>query len=272
MIRRPPRSTLFPYTTLFRSLPDPLLEQKNISVIGHAISNDGKHFSDREELIVPQEEWEKYGCEDPRVSKWGEYYYIFYTALGVYPFSREGIKVAVAKTKDFKTIEERHLVTPFNAKAMALFSESVSGKMTVILSVDTDMPPAQLAIRQFEKEEDLWDEDLWNEWYEHLGEHILDPKRNQYDHVEVGAPPIKTPDGWLLIYSHIGNYFPNPKKYQRVFGIEALLLDLDDPRKILGATKGPLITPTENYERAGFVSDVVFPSGARIDGDMLQIF
>src|SRR2546425_9748850 len=27
MIRRPPRSTLFPYTTLFRSLPDRVLEQ-----------------------------------------------------------------------------------------------------------------------------------------------------------------------------------------------------------------------------------------------------
>src|SRR2546422_3857235 len=26
MIRRPPRSTLFPYTTLFRSLPDPLVK------------------------------------------------------------------------------------------------------------------------------------------------------------------------------------------------------------------------------------------------------
>src|SRR3712207_7552705 len=27
MIRRPPRSTLFPYTTLFRSLPEPVLDR-----------------------------------------------------------------------------------------------------------------------------------------------------------------------------------------------------------------------------------------------------
>src|SRR2546430_7449015 len=32
MIRRPPRSTLFPYTTLFRSSPDFFLERKNDSV------------------------------------------------------------------------------------------------------------------------------------------------------------------------------------------------------------------------------------------------
>src|SRR5256885_11817195 len=28
MIRRPPRSTLFPYTTLFRSFPDPVVHQR----------------------------------------------------------------------------------------------------------------------------------------------------------------------------------------------------------------------------------------------------
>src|SRR2546426_11942966 len=32
MIRRPPRSTLFPYTTLFRSLPDQELERAEVAV------------------------------------------------------------------------------------------------------------------------------------------------------------------------------------------------------------------------------------------------
>ncbi len=263
-----------PVHVLYRalSLPDPLLEQKQISTIGHALSQDGIHFNQRKELITPKEDWEKYGCEDPRITKWGNSYYIFYTALSVYPFSQEGIKVAVAKTKDFETIIERHLVTPFNAKAMALFPEPISGKMTVILSVDTDEPPVHLAIRQLEKEEDLWNEDLWNEWYKNLDEYSIDPKRSQYDHVEVGAPPIKTPHGWLLIYSHIENYFPNPNNFQKIFGIEALLLDIDDPKKIIGKTKGPIITPTEYYEREGYVRDVVFPSGARVVGKKLQIF
>src|SRR5260221_3928541 len=32
MIRRPPRSTLFPYTTLFRSLFPPMIQEKGLSV------------------------------------------------------------------------------------------------------------------------------------------------------------------------------------------------------------------------------------------------
>src|SRR3712207_7436450 len=53
MIRRPPRSTLFPYTTLFRSTFDsfecaihalaPTCEYCNVKVIGHGVEADG-HF------------------------------------------------------------------------------------------------------------------------------------------------------------------------------------------------------------------------------------
>src|SRR5256886_8503031 len=35
MIRRPPRSTLFPYTTLFRSRPFPLEWTRNIGIAAH---------------------------------------------------------------------------------------------------------------------------------------------------------------------------------------------------------------------------------------------
>src|SRR2546421_4457586 len=38
MIRRPPRSTLFPYTTLFRSPEFQLTERSLIFVLGHAIN------------------------------------------------------------------------------------------------------------------------------------------------------------------------------------------------------------------------------------------
>src|SRR5258707_6795501 len=35
MIRRPPRSTLFPYTTLFRSRTHPLKDTRNIGIMAH---------------------------------------------------------------------------------------------------------------------------------------------------------------------------------------------------------------------------------------------
>src|SRR3712207_7545701 len=36
MIRRPPRSTLFPYTTLFRSLGRPMWDRRVVVPLGHA--------------------------------------------------------------------------------------------------------------------------------------------------------------------------------------------------------------------------------------------
>ncbi|KKP72472.1 MAG: Glycosidase-related protein [Candidatus Nomurabacteria bacterium GW2011_GWB1_35_20] len=103
------------------SAVDLLQNPRQISVIGVGKSKDGIHFEDRNPLIVPKEEWEKFGCEDPRVTYFENVFYIFYTALSKYPFSADGIKVAVASSGNLKKIDERHLVTPFNAKAMALF-------------------------------------------------------------------------------------------------------------------------------------------------------
>src|SRR3989338_5328108 len=57
----------------------------NVSSIGHTVSADGIHFSNRRQLIKPEYEWEKYGCEDPRVVKFGDTFYIFYTALSRHP-------------------------------------------------------------------------------------------------------------------------------------------------------------------------------------------
>src|SRR3712207_7156334 len=42
MIRRPPRSTLFPYTTLFRSLPQRRLEHLAAGVAGQRFAADGQ--------------------------------------------------------------------------------------------------------------------------------------------------------------------------------------------------------------------------------------
>jgi beta-1,2-mannobiose phosphorylase / 1,2-beta-oligomannan phosphorylase len=189
---------------LYRAISavDHMSDQKQISTIGIVRSKDGIHFDEQRPFIVPQEEWEAHGCEDPRVTYFEGKYYIFYTALSKYPFGPEGIKVAVAISKDLKEVEERHFVTPFNAKAMTLFPERINGKITVILSAHTDSPPAKVALAQFDKIEQLWDVDFWNTWVSDLDKHSVDFRRNEYDHLEVGAPPIKTKYGWLLIFAY----------------------------------------------------------------------
>ena len=252
---------------LYRAISavDKIASQPQVSVIGIGKSEDGVHFEDRVPFIEPKEEWDSCGCEDPRVTFFEGKYYIFYTALSKYPFSAEGIKVAVAITKDLEKVNERHLVTPFNAKAMTLFPERINGKIVVIFSLNTDLPPASMCFAELDKIEDLWDKNYWEEWIKNKDEHTIDFARNKYDHLEVGAPPLKTKDGWLFIYSHIQNYFENPERLDRIFGIEAVLLDLKNPKKIIGRTKGPLLSPEENYELSGYVPHIVFPTGALID-------
>ena len=251
---------------------DKMTKQQQTSIIGMGVSKNGVHFHERMPFITPSEEYDICGCEDPRVTYFEGKYYVFYTALSRFPFSAEGIKVAVAVSKDLKEVEERHLVTPFNAKAMTLFPERINGKITVIFSAHTDIPPAKIAIAQFDKIEQLWDEDFWEEWIKDLDNHAVDFRRNEYDHLEVGAPPLKTKYGWLLVYSHIQNYFKNPDGSPRIFGIEAILFDINDPKKIVGRTKGPILVPEEAYELSGYVADIVFPTGALIEKDNLVIY
>jgi len=252
------------------SFRDKLMMPEQISTIGLSKSKDGEHFEGRERFLEPEDEWEQFGIEDPRVTFFEGCYYLFYTALSTYPFSADGIKVAVAVTHDLQEIEERHLITPFNAKAMTLFPERVGGKVTAIFSAHTDSSDAKMSIVQVDNIEELWSPDFWDRWHENIDGHVLDVRRNNYDHVEVGAPPIKTEQGWLMIYSHIQNYFPGGG--ERVFGIEALLLDLNNPQKIIGRSGGPIMVPEAPYELVGHVPNVIFPSGAILDGEILNIY
>ena len=74
----------------------------SVSSIGTARSKDGIRFIGRRRFIFPEYPWERFGCEDPRVTKLNDGYYIFYTALSIWPPTAEGIRVGLAITKDLK--------------------------------------------------------------------------------------------------------------------------------------------------------------------------
>ncbi len=243
----------------------------NLSTIGLTTSTDGTEFNSRshEQLIVPSKTFDRYGCEDPRLTKIDDEYFICYTGLSTWPPNAESIKVAVAISDDLKIIKEKHLVTPFNAKAMALFPEKINNQYVAVLTVNTDQPPAHIAIAKFDRKEQIWDSNFWHNWYLNLEDHILPLPRFNTDHVEVGAVPVKTNEGWVLIYSHIQNYL-QPEK--RIFGIEAVLLDLVNPQKIIGRTNKLLLKPALKYELEGMIKNVIFPSGAVIVDDEFKIY
>ncbi len=259
------------YHIVYRALSARQIHQgidMQVSSIGYAQGTDGLHFGDHLQFIKPEQDWEIYGCEDPRITYLDGKYYVFYTALSVYPFAAYGIKTAVAITKDLKTIEAKHPVTTFNSKAIALFPEKINGKYAAILTAHTDMPPSKICIALFDKEEDIWSPVYWQRWYSDINPHIVHLLRDFRDQIEVGAPPVKTEHGWLLIYSYIKNYFTDSK----IFGIEAVLLDLNDPHKIVGRTSEPLLVPETDYENIGNVSHIAFPSGTVVKDGILSVY
>jgi predicted GH43/DUF377 family glycosyl hydrolase len=104
----------------------------------------------------------------------------------------------------------------------------------------------------------------------HWGNHkcILHTRKDAWDSARVGAgaAPIKTDKGWLEIY-HGAN-----KKNQ--YGLGAILLDLNDPSKVLAQTDEPIMLPTETYELSGFFGHVVFTNGHIVhpDGDTITVY
>jgi len=258
---------------LYRALayPHPYSTHKEFipaSCIGIASSKDGVNFNGRRQFIVPEHEWEAGGCEDPRATYFEGRYFVFYTALAKYPPGPEDIRIGVALTRDFKKVEEKHLVTNFNSKAMALFPERIGGKIWALLTAHTDSPPSRICVASFNSPEEMWSESYWNEWHGSFEKHSLPLARNGEDLVEVGAPPIKTESGWLIFFSYIRGYFTQDK----LFTVEAALLDPSDPAKVTGQSRYPLLVPEEYYERVGYVPNVVFPSGALRKKDRVHLY
>jgi predicted GH43/DUF377 family glycosyl hydrolase len=242
--------------------------EMNLSTIGHALSTDGVHFKHRRQFIKPEYDWERFGCEDPRVTRVGNKFYIFYTALSSYPFTADGIRVGLAISQDCRQIEAKYPVTTFNSKAMALFPGKIKGRLAAVLSVNTDKPPAKIGLAFFDREDQIWSPEYWEGWYYFLDNHVLPLQRSPQDQIEVGTPPIRTPRGWILIYSYIQNYFSPPA----TFGIEGALLDLENPNRILARTEKPWLVPEEVYEEYGKVPNVIFPSGALLRGRALHLY
>ncbi|MFA6408101.1 MAG: hypothetical protein WCW36_01315 [Candidatus Paceibacterota bacterium] len=239
------------------------------STIGEAFSEDGVHFNQQRQVLVPEETWEEFGCEDPRATVFEGVTYLSYTALGGYPFSKDNIKVGIAVARDGKNFTERHLVTPFNAKAFVLFPERVGGKVVAMLSVHTDDPPTEICLAYADNVEDFWSPTFWANWYSDWKSHKLVFARTATDHVEVGSVPFLTEQGWLIIYSYIEDYFNG---HERVFSIEAALLDRNDPSKIISRTES-IMVPEEIYEQYGLIPNIVFPTSATIgDNGMLDIW
>ena len=102
----------------------------------------------------------------------------------------------------------------------------------------------------------------------HWGNHkcIAVTRPNYWDSARIGAgtSPIKTDAGWLEIYHGADD---NSR-----YCLGALLLDIDDPSKVIARSVEPIMEPIKEYEKTGFFGNVVFTNGHIVNGDKLTIY
>lgn len=245
--------------------------KNQISHIGYTESTDGITFERRPDAFIsPSESYDQYGCEDPRVTKIGDTFYITYTAIDGPIEDKEhepNVRIALATTKDFITMEKHGIIgPPTQSKAAAFFPEEVNGgKIALAMTTTADSNTSAILVRYYDSLEEAtttsfaeWetflnttDPTLGTDWWLHRGP-------------ELGAPPIKTDRGWLFIFS--------AESMSDTWTIGAALTNLNDPHKLIARTPSYILQPVTKYEREGLVDNVTFPSGAVIKGDELYVY
>ena len=194
---------------------------------------------------------ETFGIEDCRVTEIDGLFYLTFTSV-----SENGVAVGLRTTRDWKTFESHGLILPPHNKDCAIFDTKVGGKYFTLhrpSSVDLGGNYIWLA----ESPDGL-----------HWGKHVClaRTREGHWDSARIGAgaAPIRTAKGWLEIY-HGAN-----EKSEYCLG--ALLLDLENPSRVIARSKDPIMWPSAPYELTGFFGKVVFTNGHVVDGDRLTMY
>lgn len=244
-----------------------------ISYIGYAESVDGINFTRRDNpFISPETDYDQFGCEDPRITKIGDIYYITYTAIDT-PLDKKSpdikVRIALASTKDFVKVQKHGIIgPPKTSKASAFFSEKVNGgKIGLLMTISSDSTNSHVAVRYYDSMDEVMSQ-TDESWAEFLAisqkTAVLQTQWWLHRGPELGAPPIKTDRGWLLIFSN--------ESMSDSWTIGAALLDIDQPHKLIARTSGYILQPVTSYEMSGFVPNVTFPEGAVVVGTELYVY
>ena len=235
-------------------------------------SGDGRSI-DREDDVrfEPRGEFEEFGVEDPRITRIGDKYWFTYVAV-----SRHGPATALASTTDFQTFTRHGVIFPVENKDVVLLPEPIDGEYVALHRPLGGTPFTQPEIWLARSADMI-----------HWGRHEVMPgcvSGWNAGRVGAGAPPIRTPDGWLEIYHGVtkptvggakptgGDTQPNGGGGVGTYSAGAFLLDLHEPSRIVRHASGPILVPEADFEREGFVPNVVFPTGVVDRGDTLLVY
>ena len=205
-------------------------------------STDGIHFrADPEPLIAPSCAAEAFGTEDARITRLGDTWYINYTAV-----SPDGITTALATTRDFRTVTRHGVIFVTENRDVTIFPEKVDGRYAALVRpVPRQIGQARIWLS---RSPDLLH---WGEF-----EPLPVPSFPWSDaRTGGGAVPIRVSEGWLCLYH-------GADRASNRYSMGAMLLSAEDPSRVLGVSREPVLRAEADYEREGFYPNVVFSCGA----------
>lgn len=263
----------------------------NISTIGYCKLDGPLKITTRliAPLLSPEYDYEKHGMEDPRIVKIDGLYYLSYiafdgddalgalaTSTDLQHFTKQGIIVPQLKCGEFDKLAKgntdiieryrRDYSSPdviIMDKDVVFFPRRINGKLTFSHRIKPD-----IQIVTVNNLDELTD-DFWEDYITNLKSNILLTSKylHEINYVGGGCPPVETEHGWLIIY-HGVQYLNGGYKYSAC----AALFDLDNPKKEIARLPYALFSPDQDYELAGDVDNVCFPTGTALFDDTLYIY
>ena len=266
---------------IYRAIGD-----SDTSVLGYATSKNGLKIDERlnQPIYVPRETFEgatpiQYqeletiglyasggggygGCEDPRLTRIGNTIYMTYVAYNGYSPPR--VALTLIGVSDFLKGKWRWKKPVLISKPgvinknACIFPEKIKGKYVIFHRVFPDILVDYVDDLEFDGK---------TRWLE--AKDFIRPRVSFWDSRKVGAgaPPIKTKKGWLFIYQAVDDLDPLYR-----YKIGAMLLDLENPVKVLARCKVPILEPIADYEFNGWKSGVVYPCGAVVIKGRLFVY
>jgi len=217
-----------------------------------ALSDDGVRFTASERAVEfpPDEEAARYEgtIYDPRITRLGDDYYVTYAA-----HSDLGVRIGLVKTRDFERFERLPFGSAVDNRNGVLFPEKIGG-----LYVRLERP------QTIKDQGDLWISYSPDLVYWGRAKCIARSRYQSFDQWKLGAGtvPVRTPHGWLEIYHGVRKTAAGA-----IYRLGAMLLDLEDPSRVIANTRGAILSPEAPYERVGDVPNVVFSCGAILEPD-----
>ncbi len=220
--------------------------------IGAAYSKDGISWKVENEHVFELADDTISRAYDPRMTQLEDGSFGVCFAID----SRVGVRGGIATTTDMKNFDIKSISVPDN-RNMVLFPEKING-----LYYRLERPFITGSPRF-----SVWMSSSPDLIHWGNSRVVLESKSVPFANSKIGpaAPPVKTPQGWLTLFHAVEEQEENfdswCRHWKKCYYGGIMLLDLEDPSKIIALAGRPLLVPEEEYELSGFRGGVIFPGG-----------